>query len=203
MRHGNKVNHLGRKTGHRASMLKNLSNSLVSAKRINTTLAKAKVLRTHLEPLITKAVKENTTHSRRTVFSYLQDKESVKELFGVIADKVGNRPGGYLRIIKTGTRIGDGAPTALIEFVDFNETYSVTTKSDVKKKRTRRGSSAVKKSAEVAAPVENTAANVADDVTEVVDDAADAVETTSQEIVDNTTETESNDDSTGDENKDA
>ena len=199
MRHGNKVNHLGRKTGHRASMLKNLSNSLISAKRINTTLAKAKVLRTHLEPLITKAVKENTTHSRRTVSSYLQDKESIKELFGVIADKVGDRPGGYLRIIKTGTRIGDGAPTALIEFVDFNDSYQITTKSDAKKKRTRRSGGA-KKSTETATAVQQTTPVVTDTATEAVED----VVTTAEEIVDNATE------STGDvtntdsnENKDA
>lgn len=183
MRHGNKVNHLGRKTGHRASMLKNLSNSLISAKRINTTLAKAKVLRAHLEPLITKAVKENTTHSRRTVFSYLQDKESIKELFGVIADKVGDRPGGYLRIIKTGTRIGDGAPTALIEFVDFNESYQITTKSDAKKKRTRRSGGA-KKSTETATAGQQTNPVAADTTTESVED----VVTTAEEIVDNTTE---------------
>ena len=154
MRHGNKINHLGRKTGHRTALLKNMSASLIKSKRISTTLAKAKVLRTHLEPLITKAVKQNTTHSRRTVFSYLQDKEAVKELFGIIAEKIGDRPGGYLRVIKTGNRLGDGAETALIEFVDFNDSYVLTGKSDAKKKRTRRSGGAAKKTEDSAAKVE-------------------------------------------------
>jgi large subunit ribosomal protein L17 len=138
MRHGDKVNNLGRKNGHRRALLKNLSQALILHKRINTTLAKAKVLRGHLEPLITKA-KDNTTHNRRVVFSYLQDKESIKELFGPIAEKVGDRPGGYLRIIKTGFRRGDAADMAMIEFVDFNMTYSKDGSTDGKKKRTRRG----------------------------------------------------------------
>lgn len=138
MRHGDKVNNLGRKTGHRRALLKNLSVALITHKRINTTLAKAKVLRAHLEPLVTKA-KSNTMHNRRVVFSYLQDKESVKELFGVIAEKVGDRPGGYLRIIKTGFRRGDGADMAMIEFVDFNTVYNQEGDAVGKKKRTRRG----------------------------------------------------------------
>jgi large subunit ribosomal protein L17 len=138
MRHGDKVNNLGRKNGHRRALLKNLSIALIRHKRINTTLAKAKVLRGHLEPLITKS-KDNTTHNRRVVFSYLQDKESIKELFGPIAEQVGDRPGGYLRIIKTGFRRGDAADMAMIEFVDFNTTYSKDGTADGKKKRTRRG----------------------------------------------------------------
>lgn len=138
MRHGKKFNHLGRKKGHRKALLKNLSISLIEHKRINTTLAKAKALRTFIEPLVTKA-KTNDTHSRRVVFSYLQNKEAVKEIFGSVAPKVGDRPGGYCRIIKTGVRKGDGAETAMIEFVDFNETYSVSGKSDGKKKTRRRG----------------------------------------------------------------
>lgn len=138
MRHGDKVNNLGRKTGHRRALLKNLSVALITHKRINTTLAKAKVLRGHLEPLVTKA-KSNTMHNRRVVFSYLQDKESVKELFGTIAEKVGDRPGGYLRIIKTGFRRGDGADMAMIEFVDFNTVYNKDGEAGGKKKRTRRG----------------------------------------------------------------
>lgn len=139
MRHGKKFNHLGRQKGHRKALLKNLAIALVEHKRINTTLAKAKALRIFIEPLVTKA-KTNTTHSRRTVFSYLQNKEAVKELFGAINDKVGDRPGGYVRIIKTGVRKGDGAETAMIEFVDFNEAYSVGSgKSAGKKKRSRRG----------------------------------------------------------------
>lgn len=137
MRHGDKVNNLGRKTGHRRALLKNLSIALITHKRINTTLAKAKVLRAHLEPLVTKA-KSNTMHNRRVVFSYLQDKESVKELFGPIAEKIGERPGGYLRIIKTGFRRGDGADMAMIEFVDFNTVYGKDSEAAGKKKRTRR-----------------------------------------------------------------
>ncbi len=139
MRHGDKVNNLGRKTGHRRALMKNLSKAIIEHKRINTTLAKAKALRVHLEPLITKA-KDNTTHNRRVVFSYLQDKESIKELFGVIAERVGDRPGGYLRIIKTGFRRGDAADMAMIEFVDFNTSYTKDGDvSSAKKKRTRRG----------------------------------------------------------------
>ena len=120
MRHGDKQNNLGRKKGHRDALLKNMSISLLEHKRISTTLAKAKALRGFVEPLITKS-KENTTHSRRLAFSKLQNKESIKELFDVIAQKVGDRPGGYTRIVKTGFRLGDGAETAIIELVDFNE----------------------------------------------------------------------------------
>jgi large subunit ribosomal protein L17 len=148
MRHGKKFNHLGRKKGHRSALLKNMSNALIKHKRINTTLAKAKALRVHLEPIITKA-KNNTTHSRRVVFSYLQDKYSIEELFGPIAEKVGDRPGGYLRIIKTGFRKGDSAETAMIEFVDFNEVYENTKTKSTGKRRSRRGG----KKATTAAPV--------------------------------------------------
>ncbi|GLR19344.1 50S ribosomal protein L17 [Portibacter lacus] len=139
MRHGKKFNHLGRKKGHRAALLKNMSNSLVEHKRINTTLAKAKALRIYLEPLLTKA-KTNTTHSRRTVFSHLQSKESIEELFGPIAEKIANRPGGYLRIIKTGFRKGDAAETAMIEFVDYNDVYSnETQKASTGRRRRKKG----------------------------------------------------------------
>jgi len=137
MRHGKKFNHLKRKKGHRIALFKNMSNSLIKYKRINTTLAKAKALRVHLEPLITKC-KTNTTHSRRVVFSYLQDKDSIQELFGPVAEKVASRPGGYLRIIKTGFRKGDGAEMAMIEFVDYNEVYT-SEKPKSKGKRRRRG----------------------------------------------------------------
>lgn len=142
MRHGKKFNHLGRKKGHRKALLTNLSIALITHKRINTTLAKAKALRVFVEPIITKS-KSNTTNSRRVVFSYLQNKEAVKELFDVIAEKIAGRPGGYLRVIKTGTRLGDGAETALIEFVDYNDVYT----SDSSKKsssRTRRKKSSTK-----------------------------------------------------------
>lgn len=123
MRHGKKFNHLKRKSAHRKALLRNLSIALITHKRITTTLAKAKALRKHIEPFVTKA-KANTTHSRRVVFSYLQNKEAVKELFGPIAEKVGDRPGGYVRVIKLGFRRSDGAEMAMIEFVDYNEVYS-------------------------------------------------------------------------------
>ncbi|MEO0340337.1 MAG: 50S ribosomal protein L17 [Bacteroidota bacterium] len=143
MRHGKKFNHLGRKKGHRKALLKNLSISLIEHKRINTTLAKAKALRLHIEPLVTKA-KNDSTHNRRIVFSYLQNKEAVKELFGPIAAKIGDRPGGYVRVIKTGFRRSDAAEMALIEFVDFNEVYSADDKqasAGGRRRRRRRGGS--------------------------------------------------------------
>ena len=136
MRHGKKFNHLGRKAAHRKALLRNLSIALIEHKRIETTLAKAKALRKFIEPLVTKG-KTNTMHSRRVVFSYLQNKEAVKEIFGAIAEKVGDRPGGYVRVIKTGFRRSDGAEMAMIEFVDFNEVYSL---KDAKKPSRRRRS---------------------------------------------------------------
>lgn len=139
MRHGVKLNHLGRTSSHRKALLSRLASELILHKRIITTLAKAKSLRVYAEPLITKS-KENTTHQRRVVFSYLQDKDAVKELFGTISEKIAARPGGYTRIIKLGTRLGDAAEMALIELVDFNETYAKGTTAAAKKKRTRRGS---------------------------------------------------------------
>ena len=152
MRHGKKINHLGRKVGHRKALLKNLSIALITHKRINTTLAKAKALRRHLEPLVTKT-KTNTTHSRRVAFGYLQNKEAVTELFGPIAAKVANRPGGYLRVIKLGFRQSDGAEMAMIEFVDYNDVYTVgegSGKEKKKKKRTRRGGGSKKATAAAA-----------------------------------------------------
>src|SRR5574344_124841 len=139
MRHNKKINHLGRKSGHRKGMLANMASSLVLHKRIETTVAKAKALRVYIEPLITKS-KDDTTHSRRIVFSYLKQKEAVSEMFRVIAPKIAERPGGYLRILKTGFRAGDAADMALIEFVDFNETAlnSATGKEAAKKSTTRR-----------------------------------------------------------------
>ena len=138
MRHGKKFNHLGRTSAHRKALLRNLTISLITHKRINTTLAKAKALRQYAEPLITKA-KRNDTHNRRVVFSYLQNKEAVTELFSTVAEKVADRPGGYLRIIKTGSRLGDGAETAMIELVDFNEVYSKeAAKSSGRTRRSRR-----------------------------------------------------------------
>ncbi len=147
MRHGNKVNHLGRKTGHRAALLRNLAIALFTHKRITTTLAKAKELRIFVEPLITKA-KDNTTHNHRLVFSSLQNKEAVKLLFGEIREKVGDRPGGYTRILRTGFRQGDAAETCFIELVDYNEAMLKTAGAEeeaTNKKRTRRSRSAGKK----------------------------------------------------------
>ena len=138
MRHGKKINHLGRKTAHRKAMLANMACSLIEHKRINTTVAKAKALRVFVEPLITKS-KADTTHNRRIVFAYLRDKFAVTELFKEISQKVADRPGGYLRIIKLGNRQGDNAPMAMVELVDYNEIYNP--KGSKAKKTTRRGRS--------------------------------------------------------------
>ena len=148
MRHNKKFNHLSRTASHRAAMLSNMTCSLIMHKRIFTTLAKAKALRIYAEPIINKA-KEDTTASRRVVFSYLQDKNAVKELFGVVASKIAERNGGYTRIIKTGTRLGDGAKTCFIELVDFNENM-LKEKAAKKAGRTRRSKKAA---AETEAPV--------------------------------------------------
>ncbi len=134
MRHGKKFNHLGRKTAHRKAMLANMACSLIEHKRINTTLAKAKAVRQFVEPLITKS-KTDSTHNRRIVFSYLRDKYAVTELFREVATKVADRPGGYVRIIKLGNRLGDNADMAMVELVDYNELYNPNAK---KKKSTRR-----------------------------------------------------------------
>ena len=152
MRHGDKINNLGRKKAHRDALLSNLACNLIEHKRIVTTLAKAKALRVYVEPLITKS-KKNETHQRRVVFSYLKDKEAVKELFDVISARIAGRPGGYTRIIKLGNRPGDNAETALIELVDFNEVYGKG-KTDKKEgaKRTRRAGGAKKKAEAEAAP---------------------------------------------------
>lgn len=139
MRHNKNFNHLGRKSGHRKAMLANMASSLIEHKRIETTLAKAKALRVYVEPLITKS-KDDTTHSRRTVFAYLKQKEAVTELFRVVAPKIGDRPGGYTRVLKIGFRKGDAAEMAIIELVDFNEAaLASTAKPEVKKSTTRRG----------------------------------------------------------------
>jgi large subunit ribosomal protein L17 len=149
MRHGKKINHLGRKTAHRQALLSNLASSLILHKRITTTVAKAKALRKYVEPLLTKS-KEDTTHSRRVVFSYLGNKESVKALFGEVASKIADRPGGYTRIIKLAeTRLGDNAEVCLMELVDFNTLY--TKESVEKKAKTRRGRGKKKEDGEVEA----------------------------------------------------
>ena len=156
MRHAKRINHLGRTNTHRAAMLSNMSCSLIMHKRINTTLAKAKELRKYIEPLITKS-KNDTTHSRRVVFSYLQDKIAVTELYREISQKVATRPGGYLRILKTGFRQGDNAEMCMIEFVDYNETYTAEEKK--KATRTRRSK---KTTTTVEKPVEVEEAPVAE-----------------------------------------
>lgn len=146
MRHGNKNNALGRKKAHRDSLLSNMACSLIEHKRIETTLAKAKALRGFVEPLITKS-KEDSTHSRRVVFSYLQNKEATAILFRDVAPKVAERPGGYTRIIKLGTRMGDAAERAMIEMVDFNTLYSAKEKAGAEVKRTRRSRRSAKPAA--------------------------------------------------------
>jgi large subunit ribosomal protein L17 len=153
MRHGDKIKNLSRKKAHRDALLSNLACQLIAHKRIITTLAKAKALRVYVEPLITKS-KDNSTHQRRVVFSYLQDKDAITELFSTVAEKIGGRPGGYTRIIKLGARTGDNAEEALIELVDFNEIYGKG-KEERKEgaKRTRRGRS---KKAEAKADVAET-----------------------------------------------
>jgi large subunit ribosomal protein L17 len=181
MRHGKKVNHLSRQTGHRKSMLANMACSLIEHKRIITTVAKAKALKQFVEPLITKS-KEDTTHNRRICFAYLRNKYAVTELFRDVAAKVGDRPGGYTRIIKMGNRLGDNADMAMIELVDFNELYNGGKKEE-KKGRTRR---AKKTAAPVAtpaapAPVVEEAAPIVEEAIPAVDEV---VETPAAEVVD-------------------
>jgi len=177
MRHGDKVNNLGRKSSHRKAMISNMACSLIRHKRINTTIAKAKALKVFVEPLLTKS-KTDSTHSRRVVFSYLQDKEVVTELFREVAPKISSRNGGYTRIIKTGYRVGDNAEMCLIELVDFNEIYS----NDSSKKttrRSRRGGTKKVGDINVTESTEN------DDTTDVVVDvtSAEVVEEISDAIV--------------------
>jgi large subunit ribosomal protein L17 len=175
MRHGKKFNHLSRKQGHRKALMRNMSMALILHKRIRTTVAKAKALRKFIEPLVTKA-KSNTTHSRRVIFSYLQNKSLIDILFDEIAPKVANRPGGYVRIIRDGFRPSDAAEMSIIEFVDFNELAISSVEEDTKK-RTRRGRKKATKTEETTE-------------TEVVEDTTD-------EVVEDTTE-----ETTEDENKD-
>lgn len=169
MRHGKKVNHLSRQSGHRKAMLANMACSLIEHKRIITTVAKAKALKQFVEPLVTKS-KEDTTHNRRVCFAYLRNKYAVAELFRDVAAKVGDRPGGYTRIIKMGNRLGDNADMAMIELVDFNELYNGGKKEE-KKGRTRR---AKKSAAPVATPA--APAPVVEEATPIVEEAAPIVE---------------------------
>jgi large subunit ribosomal protein L17 len=154
MRHGDKIKNLGRKKAHRDALLSNLASQLIAHKRIVTTVAKAKALRVYVEPLITKS-KDNSTHQRRVVFSYLQDKDAITELFSTVAEKIAGRPGGYTRIIRLGIRPGDNAEQAMIELVDFNEIYGKG-KEERKEgaKRTRRGRGGAKKTEGTETPKE-------------------------------------------------
>lgn len=161
MRHNKAINHLGRKSGHRKALLANMANSLILHKRITTTLAKAKALKTYLEPLITKS-KDDSTHSRRIVFSYLKDKTAVAELFRTIAPKIADRPGGYLRVLHVGFRQGDGSEMALIEFVDFNEAAIASEASKKEAKKTTRRRRAKKAEAAPAAEAPATEAPAAE-----------------------------------------
>ncbi len=186
MRHGKKVNHLGRTKAHRTALLRNLAIALITHKRITTTLAKAKALRVFIEPLVTKS-RNNTTHSRRTLFSYLQNKEAVQEIFGTVAAKVGDRPGGYVRILHKGFRKGDAAEMAMIEFVDFNEVYSAGKDSadqkEGSKKRSRRGGKggATGKASLADTVVETITAPAVEVVETAAEEVAEATDATSDE----------------------
>ena len=164
MRHNKKFNHLGRTADHRKAMLSNLAISLIMHKRITTTLAKAKALKKYVEPLVTRA-KNDSTNSRRVVFSYLQNKEAIKELFGIIAEKVCDRPGGYTRIIKLGSRIGDGSDMAFIELVDFDENMAKTPKAEKKTRRSRRSSKNAEATATETAVAETPATKTSEEET--------------------------------------
>ena len=207
MRHGNKVNNLGRKAAHRKAMLSNMACSLIQHKRINTTVAKAKALRGYVEPLLTKS-KNDSTHSRRTVFSYLQNKDMVTELFREIAPKIANRQGGYTRIIRTGYRLGDNAEMCMIELVDFNEIYTNETAKKTTR-RSRRGGA--KKEADVvtveatetveAEAVEATTDAVEESTPDVVEAEAAVEESTSEESTEDGAATEDNADQSEEESK--
>jgi len=188
MRHNKKINHLGRTSSHREAMLSNMAASLIKHKRIFTTTAKAKSLRKYVEPLITKS-KEDTTHSRRVAFSYLQDKAAVTELFTEVSKKVGDRPGGYTRIIKIGNRLGDNAAMCFIELVDFNENMLKETKKAAAKTRRSRSKKATDDATPaVAAPKKESkpakeVKAVVEKVEEVVEEAVENVETVVEEVV--------------------
>ena len=181
MRHGKKNNHLGRTAPHRAAMLSNMATSLILHKRIETTVAKAKELRKYAEPLITKA-KTDDTNNRRVVFSYLQSKEAIKELFGIVAEKVANRPGGYTRIIKLNNRLGDNAEMCMMELVDFNETMlNAVTETAAKTRRSRRGGAKKEASDTVEATAVATPVAVAEEPSaEIVEDETPATPATEE-----------------------
>jgi len=177
MRHGKNVNHLGRTTPHRKALMANMASSLIIHKRIRTTLAKAKALRTYVEPLITKG-KDATTHNQRTVFAYLKDKEAVKELFTVVGSKVASRPGGYTRILKFGNRMGDNAEMAFIELVDFNEYFQGfgTDKKETKKTRRGRSKTSASTTRTTSAPIVETLVVAREEDAEVIEESVAPVE---------------------------
>ncbi len=204
MRHGKRFNHLGRTTPHRKAMLSNMASSLIMHKRINTTVAKAKALRQYVEPLLTKS-KTDTTHSRRVVFSYLQDKESVKELFDEVSDKIAARPGGYTRIIKMGNRLGDNADMCMIELVDYNdlmleekEPKKAKTRRSRKSKKSTDGETKEKTTAEEVKEeevkeeiVEATAEEVVEEDTKVVEEKTEEVKAESTDVEEKSQEEQS------------
>lgn len=181
MRHNNKILKVGKNASHRSAMLSNMACSLIEHKRINTTLPKARALRRYVEPLLTKS-KDDTTHSRRVVFSTLQNKEVVTELFRDVAPKIADRPGGYTRIIKTGFRKGDGAEMALIELVDFNEIYGQEEKKKTRRSRRGTGTPAAKTASTAKDTVKENVESVADKVEEVVDTVAEVAEEVKEKV---------------------
>ncbi|MEO9483544.1 MAG: 50S ribosomal protein L17 [Ekhidna sp.] len=190
MRHGKKFNHLGRKTAHRSAMLSNMASSLIIHKRINTTVAKAKALKKYIEPLLTKS-KTDDTNSRRVVFSYLQDKESVTELFNTVAEKIASRPGGYTRIIKTGARLGDNAEMCMMELVDFNELLlGDDAAGKAKTRRSRRGGSSKAKTEAPKAEATEEAVVVAEEAVEEVKAEEVVVEEVVEEVAEETPQVE-------------
>lgn len=195
MRHRKSFNHLGRTSSHRKAMLSNMATSLILHKRITTTVAKAKALRGYVEPLITKS-KNDTTHSRRVVFSQLNDKFAVTELFRNISGKVADRPGGYTRIIKLGKRLGDNAEMAMIELVDFNELLLTDKTKKAKSTRRRRGGGKKKTDEVAATTIETPATDIVEDaiVEEVVEEVKEAVEDSKEEKVDTAPQTEKEED---------
>jgi len=188
MRHGKKVNHLGRKSEHRKAMLSNMACSLIEHKRITTTVAKAKALRVYVEPLITKS-KTDSTHSRRTVFSYLKNKTVVSELFRDVAPKVAGRPGGYTRIIRTGYRLGDNAEMCMIELVDFNELMLNLTDAKKTTRRSRRGGATTAKATTALAADTSATTDDIQDAVVVENDAPAVEEVTETPAAEETTET--------------
>jgi large subunit ribosomal protein L17 len=206
MRHGKKVNHLSRKKGHRRSLLSNMACSLIEHKSINTTLAKAKALRVYVEPLLTKS-KTDSTHSRRTVFSYLQNKDVVTELFREVAPKIATRNGGYTRIIRTGYRLGDNAEMCMIELVDFNEVYTKETATKTTRRSRRGGKKSTSAETTIEeAVVEDASAEVVEETTAEVVEEVEAVEENKGEVEEEATpeatdETSNEDDTASEDEK--